>query len=239
MHTLDSRSLQVGNCFGQKFPVVGEVRYFVSAGPMIPSASVQTEGGYLIEVMPAGGEQPKQYNVAVTMKDGALTVSPEKLQIHVGDGVLWHTTDPAVAGFQVAGAGKGFRFDSASIQNDAVFTHAFGVPGKYEWTDPNGSGVGGTIDVAPLAMKSPDDRDAWFETLKKPGAVKIKGKSSSPANVKIVVGQTVFWSVMESPGVAITDRRLVRAGDQRGNHGGDHDQHEHEKHGKKGKRDKE
>ena len=237
MHTLDSRSLRVGNCFGQKFPVAGTVRYFISAGAMIPSAATRTEGGYLIEVMPAGSGQPKQYNVAVTMKDGALTVSPEKLQIYAGEGVLWHTTDPAVAGFQVAGVGKGLHFDSASIQNDAVFTHAFGVPGKYEWTDPNGSGVGGTIDVEAPEMKTPDDRDAWFETLKKPGAIKIKGKSSSPANVKITVGQTVFWSVTESSGVAITDRRLVRGGVE---HGGraDGDKRHHEKDRKKGKRDK-
>lgn len=229
MHTLDSRSLGVGNCFGQKFPVAGKVRYFVSAGALFPSAEKQTEGGYVIEVLPPGkGAQAQQYNVSVSLKDGALTVSPDKLQIHAGEGVLWHTTDPAVAGFQVSGAGKGFRFDSASIQDDAVFTHAFGVPGKYEWTDPHGSGVGGTIEVEPVDLKRPKDRDQWFETLQKAGAIKIKGKSSSPANVKIVVGQTVFWSVTASPGVAITDRRLVR--------GGDHD-HDHDKH-QKGKRDR-
>lgn len=235
MHTLDSRSLGVGNCFGQKFPVAGEVRYFVSAGALFPSAEKQTDGGYVIDVLPpAKGAQAQQYNVSVSMKDGELTVSPEKLQIHAGEGVLWHTTDPAVAGFQVSGAGKGFRFDSASIQDDAVYTHAFGVPGKYEWTDPNGSGVGGTIEVESVNMKSGKDRDAWFETLQKAGAIKIKGKASSPANVKIVVGQTVFWSVTESAGVAITDRRLVRGGDHDHNH--DHDKGRDKD--KKGKRDR-
>jgi plastocyanin len=235
MHTLDSRSLSVGNCFGQKFPKAGEVRYFVSAGALIPSAAKQTDGGYVIEVLPAAkGVQAQQYNVAVSMKDGALTVSPEKLKIHAGEGVLWHTVDPAVAGFQVSGAGKGFRFDSASIEDDAVFTHAFGVPGKYEWTDPNGSGVGGTIEVEPVNLKRAEDRDRWFETVQKAGAVKIKGKSSSPASVKIVVGQTVFWSITESPGVAITDGRLVRRGDH--DHDNDHD-HGRSKH-KKGNRDR-
>jgi len=211
MHTLDSRSLRLGDCFGQKFPIAGQFRYFVGPAGLVPSAGNRTEGGFLIDVLPAvKGTNPQQYNVAVTLTNGALTVSPEKLEIHVGEGVLWHTTDPAVAGFQVAGAGPDFRFSSASIQNDSVFTHVFGVPGCYEWMDPNGSGIGGKIEVESLAAKSSDDRDRWFETLKKPGAIKIKGKSSSPASVKIVVGQTVFWSITDSPGVAITDKRLVR-----------------------------
>jgi hypothetical protein len=81
-------------------------------------------------------------------------------------------------------------------------------------------------------LKRAEDRDQWFETLQKAGAIKIKGKSSSPASVKIVVGQTVFWSVTESPGVAITDGRLVSGGDHDHDHGKDRDKH------KKGKRDR-
>jgi plastocyanin len=212
MHTLDSRSLRLGDCFGQRFPVPGEVRYFVSPGELVPSAGSRSEGGYLINVLPAAsGKDVAQHNVVVSLKDGSLTVSPEKLEIRAGDGVLWHTTDPAVNGFHVAGAGPKFHFNSASIQDDALYTHVFGVPGRYEWLDPNGSGISGTINVETFAAKSARERDQWFEILKKPGAIKIKGKSSSPASVKIVVGQTVFWSISDSPGVAIIDKRFSRA----------------------------
>lgn len=211
MHTLDSRSLRLGDCFGQRFSTPGEVRYFISPGELFPSAGTHEEGGYLIKVKPAAeGVAAQQHNVVVGLDCGSLTVDPPALEIHAGDGVLWHTLDAQVSGFHVAGVGDNFQFNSARIQNDAVFTHAFGVPGRYEWVDPNGSGVGGTIDVEALGEKSTDERDHWFEMLKKPAGIKIKGKAASPASVCIVVGQTVFWSIADSGGVAIADKRLSR-----------------------------
>ncbi len=211
MHTLDSRSLRLGDCFGQKFPVPADIRYFVSAAELLPRAENRTEGGHIIKVLPAvEGSEPQQHNVVVARNQGQLTVEPSRLEIHAGDGVLWHTTDPEVAGFHVAGSGEDFQFNSARIRGEAVFTHAFGVPGRYEWIDPNGSGVGGTIEVEAMTCKGSEERDRWFEMLKKPAGIKIKGKKSSPAAVSITVGQTVFWSITDSPGVAILDKRLHR-----------------------------
>jgi plastocyanin len=211
MHTLDSRSLRLGDCFGQKFPTPGDIRYFVSSGELLPRAETRTEGGHLIKVLPAAaGTEPRQHNVVVARANGRLTVDPARLEINAGDGVLWHTTDPEVTGFHVAGSGEGFQFNSASIRGESVFTHAFGVPGRYEWIDPNGTGVGGTIDVEAALCKGSDERDRWFEMLKKPAGIKIKGNASSPATVSITVGQTVFWSITDSPGVAILDKRLHR-----------------------------
>ena len=213
MNTLDSRSLRTGDCFGQKFPVPGDVRYFVSAGgQLVPDAGKRSEGGYILHVVPAAaGSKSKQHNVQITRNGNTLEASPAKLEIQAGDGVLWYTTDPSVTGFHVAGAGKDFHFSSACIETDAVYTHAFGVPGTYEWRDPHGTGVRGSVEVAnPIASNS-DECSQWYESLKKPATFEIKGGKSSPASVQIVAGQTVFWSITESKGVAITDSRLLPA----------------------------
>ena len=212
MHTLDSRLLRLGNCFGQRFSSPGDVRYFVSPGGLVPSAGSRTEGGYLIKVRPtAEGTPPQQHTVTVSHDCGSLSASPSELEIHTGDGVLWHAADAMVSGFSVAGAGANFQFNSARIHNCAVFTHTFGVPGCYEWLDPNGSGVNGTIEVIAFGGKSAEERDQWFEMLKKPAGIRITGKGANPASVTIMVGQTVFWSITDSTGVAITDKRLYRS----------------------------
>jgi plastocyanin len=213
MNTLDSRSLRTGDCFGQKFPVAGEIRYFVSAGgELVPGADQRSEGGYLITVKPAAqGASQQQHNVHVTRKGNKLEASPAKLEIQAGDGVLWYTTDPAVSGFHVAGAGKDFQFSSASIGKDAIYTHVFGLPGKYDWRDPHGSGIEGSIEVENAIHRNTDERSQWYESLKKPATFEIKGGKSSPKSVKIVVGQTVFWSISEGKGVAITDSRMLTA----------------------------
>jgi len=212
MNALDSRSLRTGNCFGQKFSAPGEVRYFLSVGgEIVPAADQRYEGGFTISVKPAAaGAKSQQHNVHVTRKGNTLEPSPAKLEIQAGEGVLWYTTDPAVAGFHVAGASKDFHFSSACIEKDAMFTHAFGVPGKYEWRDPHGSGIHGCVEVENAVPSCSEERNAWYESLKKPAAFEVKGGKSSPEKVKIVVGQTVFWSINESKGVAITDSRLLR-----------------------------
>ena len=211
MNTLDSRYLSAGDCFGQKFPVAGEVRYFLSAGgELVPTADKRSDGGFLIQVRPApSGAKSQQHNVQVTRNENGLEASPATLEIQAGDGILWYTTDSTIAGFHVAGAGMEFRFSSARIEKDAMYTHAFGVPGKYEWCDPNGSGIHGTVEVDNAIHRNADERSQWYESLKKPATFEIKNHKSSPESVKIVVGQTVFWSISDSPGIAITDDRLL------------------------------
>ena len=213
MNTLDSRSLRTGDCFGQKFSVPGEVRYFVSAGgELVPEARQRSEGGYILQVVKAAsGAKSKQHNVHVTRKGNTLEASPAKLEIQAGDGVLWYTTDPTVTGFHVAGAGKEFHFSSACIETNAVYTHVFGVPGTYEWRDPHGTSIHGKVEVANVIHRNSDERSQWYESLKQPATFEIKGGKSSPASVKIVVGQTVFWSITDSKGVAITDSQLLPA----------------------------
>lgn len=211
MNTLDSRTLRLGDCFGQRFPKPGSVRYFVTTGGIYPGADTRSEGGYVIKVKAAPkGAAPKQYNVTVSRKDNALVVTPDELEIQAGDGVLWFTTDSSLAGFHVSGAGDGFKFDSALMQQDALYTHVFGVPGVYEWSDPNGSGAAGSVEVENVGPCNDKERDEWFERLKIPAGFEIAGKVTKPRKVKITVGQTVFWSIEKSAGVAITDVRFAK-----------------------------
>jgi plastocyanin len=212
MHTLDSRHLNLGNCFGQRFPKVGEVHYFVSLGETIPGAAARSEGGHIITVRPARvGVAPEQRDVVVSVDNGSLSVAPSRLEIYAGDSVLWYTASPQVTGFQVAGYGPNFEFNSARMQDDAVYTHAFGTPGSYEWHDPNGSGASGIVNVEGFSHKGYAGNDRWFELLTTPATFEINGNKSSPASVDIVVGQTVFWSISKSPGIAVSDKRLYRA----------------------------
>lgn len=210
MNSLDSRSLRIGNCFGQRFTVPGEVRYFLSpGGALVPAADQRSEGGFVINVKPAAGKA-EQHNVQVIRKGKSLEPSPAKLEIQEGDGVLWYTTDSTIGGFHVTGAGKGFHFNSAFIEKEAIFTHVFGVPGKYEWRDAFGSGIKGSVVVESVSCAGSEDRNKWYESLKKPATFEVKGGKSSPESVKIVVGQTVFWSISDSNGLAISDSRLLR-----------------------------
>ncbi|HEY6344856.1 MAG TPA: hypothetical protein VIY49_25445 [Bryobacteraceae bacterium] len=210
MNTLDSRFLSLGDCFGQKFSKVGVVRYFVTASGLSPGADKRSEGGYVINVTDAPkGTESQQHNVQVIRGEGKLAVTPAELEIHVGDGVMWYTTDAKIAGFQVAGAGGAFGFDSAAIRDSAIYTHAFGAPGVYDWRDPNGSGAAGSVEVQSLTVKTSDDRDKWLGKLQQAAGFQIRDGKSSPASVSIVTGQTVFWSVAESAGVAVTDTRFL------------------------------
>ncbi len=127
----------------------------------------------------AEGTPSEQHTVMVSHDSGSLKVSPSELEIRASDGVLWYAADAMVSGFNVTGASADFHFDSARIHNGAVFTHTFGVPGSYEWLDPNGSGVNGTIEVIAFGGKSAEDRDQWFEMLKRPAGIKITGKAVS------------------------------------------------------------
>jgi plastocyanin len=211
MNTLDSRSLSPGDCFAQKFTAPGHVRYFVSAGGGIagvPSRVAQQEG-FVIEVRPKNpAGAGVQHTVAVRRRNGDLKVSPEKLTIDAGDFVLWYAQDQSVGGISIAGEGPNFSFSSARMVSDAIYTHAFGLPGRYEWIDPVAGHVAGVVNVQALEAKTVEDQNRWYEKLVQPASFEISGQNVSPKSVDIVVGQTVFWSVQKTGGVGIVDASL-------------------------------
>lgn len=206
MDTLDSRVLSYVDCFARRFAKAGTVRYGITSASV--RCDLHDEDAFVIEVSerrePGEGTQ---HDVTVRMKAGRFTVEPAKLSIQAGDIVMWHGANSAVPGFIVQGQAGKQRFSSASLDAESLFTHAFGVPGTYEWGDTGRSDIGGRIVVKDLDTKSKEDCEKWMKSLGQGALVTIKGKAD-PQQVEIVTGQTVFFAVVDAPGITITDQRL-------------------------------
>jgi len=210
MDTLDSRSLRPGDCIVIKFAAPGKLRYLLSAGSHVRTKLEATEG-VSIEVKPTAGERfaAKHHTVRVKKQGNEYVPDVKDMSIEAGDTVLWHTTDPAIHGFAVGGSGEKHEFSSHLLANEAIYTHAFGLPGTYEWIDAVGKKLSGVVVVKPVNPKNDKERQAWLDSLSKGAAFEIKGGKVTPEKLEIVVGQTVFWKVWDSDGAAIVDKRLL------------------------------
>jgi plastocyanin len=207
MDTLDSRVLGYVDCFARLFAKAGTVKYGITSASV--RCGLHDEDAFAIEVRERreSGEGA-QHDVTVRMKAGRFTVEPAKLSIQAGDVVMWHGANAAVPGFIVSGRAGDQSFSSASLDAESLFTHAFGVPGTYEWGDTGKSDIGGRIVVKDLDTKSQKDCEKWMKALSQGALVTIKGRAE-PQQVEIVTGQTVFFAVVDAPGITITDQRLA------------------------------
>ena len=207
MDTLDSRVLSYVDCFARRFAKAGTVKYGITSASV--RCGLHDEDAFVIEVKERrepGGEG-SQHDVTVKMKGARFAVEPAKLSIQAGDVVMWHAANSGVPGFIVSGQADDQRFSSASLEAESLFTHAFGVPGTYEWGDAGKSKIGGRIVVKDLDTQSKEDCEKWMKSLSQGALVTIKGKAD-PQQVEIVTGQTVFFAVVDAPGITITDQRL-------------------------------
>jgi plastocyanin len=131
MNVLDSRFLRLGDCFGQKFSRAGNFKYIVTtgAGSCLPVG----ESAYTISVKPSKVRDGKggQHNVAVRQQGMALEADPAQIEIETGDMILWQTPDAITPGFAVVGEGEAGEFSSSALAFEAVYSHAFGSPGRY------------------------------------------------------------------------------------------------------------
>lgn len=207
MNSLDSRLLQYVDCYAQRFAEPGTVEYELTtlAGTCLP---LGTET-FTIDVAEAPQRKGVQHTVVVRRVEGSLRPEPARLQIEAGDMVLWNTPDASGAGYVVRGEGAGGGFDSSALRHEAVYTHAFGLPGTYEWRDAHGSGLRGEVVVELLDCRDTKAAARWHKALKSGSLVTIRGKTARPRRVEILAGQTVFWSVENAEGISITDARLV------------------------------
>lgn len=213
MSSLDSRFLRLGDCFAQKFSRPGTYKYIVTtgAGACLPAS----EGEYEIVVAALGagkthaaeqkGPGSEQHNVAVREHEGKLTAQPARLEIKQGDTVLWYTPDASAPGFAVVGIGEEGSFSSGALTAEAVYSHAFGLPGTYKWIDANGGTPRGEVVVEQMEMRHGDDCRKWLESLSKGTLIKVAGGKAELASVRILAGQTVFWAVEKADGISITD----------------------------------
>ena len=202
---LDSRTLRATDCYGQRFMRAGRYPYHVlpaggrSLADEFPYAVVVREGD--------SNSEMKQHTVPVAREGRAFVPKPEiEIEIDQGDLVLWNCPS-AGTGFEVLGE-KAF-FGNSSLTNECGYSHAFGVAGDYEWTDANGSGLGGVVHVVDPTCRSEVDLRAWRDRLSNGTVVMITDGVVEAAEVTIEVGQTVFFAVVSSNGVTITDRRLL------------------------------
>jgi plastocyanin len=209
MNTLDSRFLCLGDCYARKFGKAGTVRYVLSAaaGHCMPVG----DGAYTITVsaQPSKNEASQQHNVVVRLINSQLVAEPASLQIKAGDMVLWHTPDGAANGFAVIGEGDAGNFNSGALTDESVYTHAFGLPGIYDWVDAHGGKARGQIRVKMVEAKERNDCKKWLEALAKGSLITVNGEKADPKRIDILAGQTVFWAVQKASGISITDTRLL------------------------------
>lgn len=210
MNDLDSRVLRYGDSFAQRFAKPGALSYAV--GP-VGTARFGAQDAYKITVKPSSANRKaKQHFVVVSLKDKHLVADPPGLEIEAGDIVLWGAEGSSTPPFRVGGRSEAGTFDSDGLQSEAVYTHAFGVAGEYEWRDANGHRVSGVVKVTNPILKAREDTEKFHKLLGTGTMVLIRGDRAEPQTVEIYTGQTVFFAVEKAEGITITDDRLIKRG---------------------------
>jgi plastocyanin len=207
MDTLDSRALRFTDCYAQRFMKPG--RYAYNVVPVM-GACLNADRPFVIEVHESHEKRMRQHNVTVRFRARQFIAEPDTVTIAAGDLVLWNCPDTKAIPFTVVGE-KEF-FSSDRLVNESGYSHAFGLPDRYEWVDAYGSGASGVVRVSNAACQTPDDVRRWQTQLSSGTLVTITGSTAEPREVDIVTGQTVFFIVTKGPGISITDRRLLPAG---------------------------
>lgn len=222
---LDSRALRNTDCYGQRFMKPGTYAYaLVPAG----AAGAGNDFPYVVEVVEKskGAEHMRQSTVTVrfvkerhgdccderTSDPGRFVPDQERLTVEAGDMVVWNSPDAATRPFAVDGQ-KEF-FGSSALTNECGYTHVFMTPGEHEYVDANGSGLQGVVRVADPKPRDLEELRAWQSRLGEGTLVMISDGTPEPAEVEIMLGQTVFFAVVKGPGVTITDAALVSTSSQ-------------------------
>jgi len=203
----DSRALGKTDCYGQRFMKVGTYRYHVLP---VGGDRYTDERPYMIKVVERRATtKMNSHNVAVTQV-GHFHAEPGEITIEAGDMVLWNCCTSGAQPYIVVGD-KEF-FNSARLVNESGYTHAFGTPGEFEWVDVHGGKASGIVRVKNPACKDAKDVQRWRNQLSKGTIVMISDGKVEPQQVEIMVGQTVFFAVVNGVGISITDRRIAGMG---------------------------
>lgn len=203
---LDSRALGRADCFAQRFMHSGEYGYNVVPGF---SQAISSDYPFLIRVedgkKPTDDSVMKQHNLRVTSDGKIFSVSEEVLTIVVGDMVVWN------GGGEIPFAVAGDRdfFNSYRMVNECGFSHAFGKAGEYHWRDAFGSSLSGVVRVSDPDCKNDSDLKKWRETLANGSVVMIADNKADKTELDILTGQTVFFAIIKTSGISITDSQLL------------------------------
>lgn len=204
-NTLDSRALQRTDCYGQRFMKPGSYVYDV-----VPAGGVamSTDRPFTIKVKDGSTKsEMTQHHVDVVWKDGKFLATPAELTVDPGDMVMWNCNQRGALPLAVIGDHD--FFNSSRLKNESGYSHAFGTAGDYNWVDAHGSKTSGMIKVRDPACKNEADMKRWRQALETGTVVMINDGKVEPRSVDIAVGQTVFFLVVNGPGISITDPRIL------------------------------
>ena len=199
----DSRALGRANCFAQRFMRAGDYPYNVVPGH---GQALSTDYPFVIHVEKGekGGEMT-QHDVQVSQGDRALSVNPAQLTIALGDMVVWN----GGGAIPFAVVGEQEFFNSYRMMNECGFSHAFGTAGEYRWRDAFGSKLEGVVRVRDPDCGKDADMRKWREALSEGSLVMIADGKVDKRELDIMTGQTVFFAIVKTPGISITDARLI------------------------------
>lgn len=203
---LDSRALGRADCYAQRFMRPGDYRYNVVPGY---GQAISTDFPFTIHVQ---GEEKKdskmaQHDLSVGSSGKGFAPDRAALTIAVGDMVVWN------GGGEIPFAVVGDQdfFNSHRMVNECGFSHAFGTAGDYHWRDSFGSSLSGVVRVRDPDCKDGLDMKKWRETLSNGNIVMISDGKADHSELDIYTGQTVFFALVKTPGISITDVRILEA----------------------------
>lgn len=203
---LDSRAIRRTDCYAQRFMRPGRYSYAI-----LPAHTevLSEDRPYTIivnEGKKSAGEMA-QHNVLIKGKGAQFVPEKRELAIELGDLVLWNCVSSDAPPYAIVGDRE--FFDSARLTNECGYSHAFGSAGEYRWKDAYGSDISGIVKVVDPQCKCDADVRKWRHKLAEGTVVMIADGKAQPGKVEIVTGQTVFFAIVTSPGISITDERFL------------------------------
>jgi plastocyanin len=203
---LDSRALGRADCYAQRFMRAGDYRYNVVPGH---AQSLSTDYPFVVHVKDKheGKAERKmaQHTLRVTSDGKGFSVSPATLTIALGDMVVWN----GGGAIPFAVVGEQAFFNSHRMVNECGFSHAFGKAGEYHWQDAFGSKLSGVVRVRDPDCAKDKDLRKWRAALAEGSLVTIADGKADRTEIDILTGQTVFFAIVTTPGISITDGRLL------------------------------
>jgi plastocyanin len=205
MDNFDSRALHLTDAYGQRFMREGTFKYCVAKAGLGRIGSYPV---YTITVESCSKDHKmEQHSLQLKYEAGQFIPERQDITIQLGDLVMWSCRQPTAPAFEVIGEQE--FFNSVNMANECGYAHAFCSPGKYHWADANGSGLSGVIEVSNPDCKSQKDMDKWQKKLAKGSLVMINGNKAEPSKIKVLTGQTVYFAIIKTEGISITDQRLI------------------------------
>jgi plastocyanin len=211
LNVLDSRAIGRASCFAQRFMRPGSYPYAIVPGY---GQAIASDHAFVIDVSGEKRDDMEQHNVLVSQSDKGFDVDRPQLSVRTGDLVLWSGDGRTTTSFAIVGQQE--FFSSHRMVNECGYSHAFGIAGEYQWEDAFGSGMSGRIHVDAPQSGEAKGFARWQRQLQQGTVVMIQDGRVEPAEVKIVVGQRIFFAVVTSRGVSITDSRLLEVSRHRG-----------------------